>query len=106
MSTTEQKRAWRAKHPKERSGRSSPEKQRAQKRRWIGIVGLPEVEAGPGTPCEICTLPILKQPHADHDHQTGQFRGWLCGPCNLRLGWLENEAWATAARAYLERSHG
>lgn len=101
--TKEYMRAWRAKNPKERSGRSSLEKQRAGKRRWSGIVGLPAIEAQPGHPCEICLQPIAKQPHADHDHQTGQFRGWLCAPCNLRLGVLENTAWVAAARKYLDR---
>jgi hypothetical protein len=38
----------------------------------------------------------------DHDHETGFVRGLVCNSCNWSLGILENEAWATLARAYLE----
>lgn len=31
----------------------------------------------------------VKGLHADHDHVTGVFRGWLCHPCNTRLGAFE-----------------
>tara|TARA_R110001583_G_scaffold28879_7_gene101792 strand:+ start:10495 stop:10965 length:471 start_codon:yes stop_codon:yes gene_type:complete len=26
----------------------------------------------------------------DHDHDSGEFRGWLCNPCNSALGWFQD----------------
>lgn len=38
--------------------------------------------------CDHCGATGLKlQP--DHEHGTSRFRGWICKPCNTRLGWLE-----------------
>lgn len=34
--------------------------------------------------CEICG--VLGNVHWDHNHQTGEFRGWLCSHCNTALG--------------------
>ena len=28
----------------------------------------------------------------DHNHQTGKFRGWLCGRCNMTLGGVKDSA--------------
>jgi hypothetical protein len=37
--------------------------------------------------CELCgKLPKSKSLHADHDHDTGRFRGWICYRCNSMLG--------------------
>lgn len=42
--------------------------------------------------CAICDKAfseLKKNPHIDHDHNTGQIRGLLCGSCNTKLGWYE-----------------
>jgi Recombination endonuclease VII len=56
--------------------------------------------------CAICHGTVWLQ--VDHDHETGEIRGVLCGSCNGLVGALErvNEAGllAGAARAYLAAS--
>lgn len=104
-----------------RRQRENPEKVRASKRRWreanpayarkaqrrrAGILGLPETEARPGDPCNLCGSPILKKVCADHDHTTRLFRGWVCSRCNIRLGALDDAAWMKQASDYLERHNG
>jgi len=39
--------------------------------------------------CPICHCPIDSRAPLDHNHQTGDARGVLCGPCNLLLGKVE-----------------
>lgn len=38
--------------------------------------------------CKICGEEMIK-PQVDHNHQTGEFRGILCIPCNAGLGIYE-----------------
>lgn len=78
-----------------------PEKVRQNDRRQRGMLGVPP-EPPVGSPCEICKRPISGTPHADHDHATGWFRGWLCGGCNRGLGSYERPGWPEAAEEYLK----
>ena len=51
---------------------------------------LLEEKAGRPIPaqCDVCGGPPVGRGtfHFDHDHVTGEFRGWLCHHCNLALG--------------------
>lgn len=38
--------------------------------------------------CEICGA--MEQICFDHDHKTGEFRGWICGRCNFALGLVKD----------------
>jgi hypothetical protein len=38
--------------------------------------------------CDLCGMRVGKM-NIDHDHGTGEFRGVLCNPCNLMIGWIE-----------------
>ena len=56
----------------------------------------------PHGPCAICNN-IAKPQHWDHDHTTGEFRGWLCSTCNSGLGFFrDNPYLLRAAARYLE----
>jgi hypothetical protein len=39
-----------------------------------------------GSSCQICDEE--RELVWDHDHKTGEFRGWLCQGCNVGLGQL------------------
>ena len=40
--------------------------------------------------CEICGA--IGQIDFDHDHKTGEFRGWICRRCNLVLGMVKDNS--------------
>jgi hypothetical protein len=64
---------------------------------------LAERIASQGGVCAICR--DGKPEHIDHDHETGQVRGVLCGPCNMGLGLFKDEpARLEAASTYLQRA--
>ena len=37
----------------------------------------------------ISELDLIGRLHADHDHTTGKFRGWICPRANTALGFIE-----------------
>jgi hypothetical protein len=41
----------------------------------------------PGTPCECCG-DSTSTLNWDHDHETGEHRGWICSNCNTGIGKL------------------
>lgn len=66
------------------------------------------VEAFKGA-CELCGKTedeLTDRLHADHNHDSGKFRGWLCESCNIGLGRLQdnNPALLRAAADYVERN--
>lgn len=70
-----------------------------ERKSQIGVT-REQYEAALRPDCPICLRPFTKTPHADHDHETGEFRGVLCGPCNRALGLFgdSEEALARAIR--------
>lgn len=67
--------------------------------------GIPEPTYPCPSACELCSNPPGKQSlHADHNHITGKFRGWLCFRCNSALGLLRDSSdLCVAAASYLRR---
>jgi hypothetical protein len=68
---------------------------KAQETRFMNKYGLTPEQVRAQTErqdslCGICrgAMPI---PHIDHDHETGAFRGMLCGPCNQTLGLMKDD---------------
>jgi hypothetical protein len=41
--------------------------------------------------CEICGEPSKRRLDFDHDHYTGEFRGWICWRCNAVLGKVKDD---------------
>lgn len=54
-------------------------------------MGIPEATRPKPNNCECCGVSFLvRQPHLDHCHATGAFRGWLCNRCNRGLGYFDD----------------
>lgn len=54
--------------------------------------------------CAICGKDPADRLYVDHDKNTNKIRGLLCHPCNLMLGFAdENPDWLRAGALYLER---
>jgi hypothetical protein len=61
-----------------------PKRRERERKRLERLAGRPPVA------CEICHRSFTTTPHWDHNHATGKFRGWLCGPCNKALGLFQD----------------
>lgn len=106
--------AWDKRNPGESTRRAKkyyhhhPERVKAaSKRSWRKGRGIPEAPYPCPANCECCgkLLETGKRTHLDHDHVTGQFRGWLCNACNLGVGMLgDSIEGVKRALVYLERA--
>lgn len=70
-----------------------------------GIARRPLLSACPPRParCDCCDRE--RKLVLDHDHLTGDFRGWICDPCNRGLGAFGDDLHgALAAAAYMLRA--
>src|SRR5688572_24838303 len=81
---------------------ANPERVRAHGRksaRKANGIANPTGEARSG-PCPCCQVdgPLV----CDHDHPTGEVRGWVCRVCNLRMG--SDETSVEAVRRTLSRA--
>jgi hypothetical protein len=62
--------------------------------------------------CEICEYVFKNEQdkNLDHNHVTGQFRGFLCCPCNTALGYFEkfiaDSELSNAMLAFIEKNGG
>jgi len=65
--------------------KDNPEAIRRIKRKAKGVKN-PSGETRTGT-CPCCGL--VGRLVLDHNHITGEIRGWLCNRCNIALGWWE-----------------
>jgi hypothetical protein len=74
---------------------------RASRRYVSREVAIEYLDAQEGL-CAICQSPIDESAHLDHDHETGEIRGMLCGNCNMGIGHLKDSpAIVGAALSYL-----
>jgi hypothetical protein len=80
--------------------RDSPERKRKEVLRKYGlsIADYDAMLAAQGGKCLICGRPEWKTDNVktrmlavDHDHETGQVRGLLCGRCNTSIGQFDDD---------------
>ncbi len=94
-----------ATHTREFIRKSKAKAHAATTARTYGITGEQywALYAYQGERCAICKVArgVTKRLAVDHDHDSGEVRGLLCGPCNQMLGRLGVDALRRAAD-YLE----
>ena len=84
--------------------KANPQKIKAIKRKYLYGIDAETVKArelAQDGKCKICQIATAE--HLDHNHETGQPRGLLCGNCNRALGlFYEDKERLHRAIMYLE----
>lgn len=81
-----------------------------QRKYGITAVGYDEMFSDQNGVCKLCREPEKNMRRGktlrlavDHDHETGEVRGLLCGDCNRKLGMLiDNSGWLERAIRYAQ----
>lgn len=62
------------------------------RQKWLRELKQQEEKAGRPKPdvCDHCRKP--GRIFYDHDHQTNQFRSWVCHQCNSSMGWVKDDS--------------
>lgn len=70
---------------------SNERRRRAKLKRKYGLTD-DEINAQPDG-CVLCGAPCStgRRTSADHDHETGEFRGWLCVRHNMGIGYFQDD---------------
>jgi hypothetical protein len=90
--------------------RANREDSRVQSARRFGYKPPPPEKDCPPRPddgrCQCCDRLVKgrKGFHLDHCHETGAFRGWICGPCNTGVG-IADDIERLEKRAAFLRAH-
>lgn len=101
----EKMQAYRRKHHKRHKDKINAE---TRNRYYMRVFGLTAIQydakiASANGVCEICHKGLDK-PVLDHNHETGQVRGVLCGNCNTGIGMLgDSPDILASAITYLRR---
>ena len=83
----------------------NPTKEQRRRWNWATRYGLTaqqyaDMMSRQNNLCALCQCP-MERPVVDHDHLTGQVRGILCHPCNVKLPTVEDSGWVMLAWGYL-----
>src|SRR5271157_3079933 len=87
--------AWRLLHPGRAKSRSTEwRKLNPERTREIlyKAMGYPIPTRPTSKTCECCGRVDKRALCLDHDHVTGNFRGWICDKCNRGIGMLGDNA--------------
>jgi hypothetical protein len=63
--------------------------------------GIPDPTRPCPDKCENQGCEVSAKLVPDHNHETGKFRGWICGSCNRAAGLLKSDATLKVMRGLL-----
>lgn len=102
---TERQRQWKQANPEKVRGYQLKHQPRSYAKKYgVPVEALAALFKAQEGKCGVCSKVLAPWPdvrtHVDHDHATGEVRGFLCSACNRYEGW--SRRYAEKLRQYLE----